>query len=294
MSEITSARARTRPEQTGKSINEQVGAGIARLLSGLVTRFGLVAFLLIAWEIALIGSESFHFRPPSAIFKQFYLNWFSGPATSLFMTPAVWNDVVPSVSRALLGWLLGGLIGVLIGVIAGLNANARGYIDPVVSYLRSIPKAALIPTFLIVFGASDLTRVLAIAFSTIWLVLLNTMQGVRSLDPVMRQTAVAFNIPQWRRLTHIVIPAASPKIIAGLRVTLSLALIIMLLSEWVLSSNGIGYYLINSQRNYDITDMWSTVLLIGLIGYILNTAFLMAEKRLLRWHEGAQGRGEAR
>ena len=293
MTQLSSIDTPVVPISAGGNATGWMAAATASLLRGFVVRFGLIVFLLAAWEISLLGAESFHFRAPSAIFYQFYQTWFSGPASSFFLTPAVWNDVVPSVLRALAGWSLGGLIGVVVGIAAGSSARARGYIDPMVSYLRSIPKAALIPTFLIVFGASDVTRVLAITFSTIWLVLMNTMQGVRSLDPVMRQTGIAFNIPRWRRLTHIVIPAASPKIIAGLRVTLSLSLIVMLVSEWVLSSNGIGFYLINSQRNYDITEMWSAVLLIALIGYFLNTAFLVAEKRLLRWHEGAQGRGEA-
>lgn len=271
----------------------KVAAAAWELLSRFVIRFGLIGLLLAIWQLALSGGGSFHFKPPSEIFYQFYLTWFSGPASALFTTPALWNDVVPSVSRALAGWAVGGAAGIAVGIAAGLSAPARGYIDPVVSYLRSIPKAALIPTFLIVFGANDLTRVVAISFSTIWLVLLNTMQGVRSLDPVMRQTGLAFQIPAWRRLAFIIIPAAMPKIVAGLRVTLSLSLIVMLVSEWILTSNGIGYYLIERQRNYDITEMWSAVVMIAIIGYLLNTVFLVAERRVLHWHDGAQGRREA-
>ncbi len=206
------------------------------------------------------------------------------------MTPAVFNDVLPSFARALGGWALGGALGVAIGIVAGRYAAARGYIDPVVNYLRSIPKAALVPTFLIIFGAYDATRVIAIAASTIWLVLLNTMQGVRALDPVMRDTGRVFRIPALKQLTHIVIPAASPKILAGLRVTLSMSLIVMLVSEWVLTDNGLGYYLLDRQRNYDVTEMWAAFVLLALIGYGLNTAFLALERRLMRWHEGAHGR----
>lgn len=76
--------------------------------------------------------------------------------------------------------------------------------------------------------------------------------------------------------------------------TLSLSLIVMLVSEWILTDNGLGFYLINAQRNYEITEMWSALLMLALIGYALNTVFLVVERRLLRWHEGASGRGEAR
>lgn len=261
-----------------------------RIARELLIRFGLIVALFALWELALYGQDSFQFKPPSAIFAKMHEVWFSGPVTSLFLTPAFWNDVVPSIARALGGWMLGGLVGVAVGIAAGRSLWARGYIDPVVNYLRSIPKAALVPTFLIVFGANDVTRVVAIAVSTVWLVLLNTMQGVRALDPVMRDTGRAFRIPAWKQLTHIVIPAASPKIIAGLRVTLSLSLIVMLVSEWLLTDSGLGYYLIDRQRNYDITEMWAAFLLLACIGYGLNSAFVMIERRLLRWHDAAHGR----
>jgi ABC-type nitrate/sulfonate/bicarbonate transport system permease component len=261
-----------------------------RIARELLIRFGLIVALFALWELALHGQDSFQFKPPSAIFAKMHEVWFSGPVTSLFLTAAFWNDVVPSIARALGGWMLGGLVGVAVGIAAGRSLWARGYIDPVVNYLRSIPKAALVPTFLIVFGANDVTRVVAIAVSTVWLVLLNTMQGVRALDPVMRDTGRAFRIPAWKQLTHIVIPAASPKIIAGLRVTLSLSLIVMLVSEWLLTDSGLGYYLIDRQRNYDITEMWAAFLLLACIGYGLNTAFVMIERRLLRWHDAAHGR----
>jgi ABC-type nitrate/sulfonate/bicarbonate transport system permease component len=263
----------------------------AQAAGALVIRFGLLIALFAAWEALLWGRDSFQFKPPSAIFARMHELWFSAPASALFLTPAFWGDVVPSVARALSGWLLGGAVGIVVGIAAGRSLALRGYLDPVVNYLRSIPKAALVPTFLIVFGATDATRVIAIAVSCVWLVLLNTLQGVRALDPVLRDTGRAFQIPAWKQLTHIVIPAAAPKIMAGLRVTLSLSLIVMLVSEWVLTDNGLGYFLIDRQRNYDITEMWAAFLLLACIGYLLNSAFLLVEQRLLAWHAGAHGRG---
>jgi ABC-type nitrate/sulfonate/bicarbonate transport system permease component len=277
---------------TGESAGARALSTATSFAHTLLIRFGLIVAVLAAWELALWGRDFFQFKPPSTIFATMYATWFSGPASSLFLTPAVFNDVLPSVSRALAGWALGGIVGIVVGIAAGRSLALRGYVDPVVSYLRSIPKAALVPTFLIVFGASDATRIIAISASTVWLVLLNTMQGVRTLDPVMRDTGRAFRIPAWKQLTHIVIPAASPKIIAGLRVTLSLSLIVMLVSEWLLTDSGLGFYLLDRQRNYDIAEMWAALLLLALIGYLLNSAFLAVEYRLLRWHAGAHGRAE--
>ena len=293
--------APTLPRPAEVELQENSPASIARAALRLVGRalvslfvgFGLIAALLLAWELALTGRDLFQFKPPSVILAKMYETWFSGPPWHLFMTEAVWRDIVPSLVRALGGWALGAVIGIAVGIIAGRLPRARGYIDPVVSYLRSIPKAALVPTFIIVFGASEVTRVIAIAASTIWLVLMNTMHGVRTLDPVMRDTGRVFHIPAWKQLTHIILPFAAPKIFAALRVTLSLALKVMLVAEWLLTDYGLGYYLLDRQRNYAIAEMWSALFMLALLGYLLNVLFLMVERRLLAWHEGAHGRASA-
>ncbi len=267
---------------------------VGRGLINLLVAGGLIVVLLLIWEAALAGRDLFQFKPPSVILKTLWQTWLSGPPLHLFMTEAVWRDIMPSLARALGGWALGAIIGIVVGVIAGCFPRARGYIDPVVSYLRSIPKAALVPTFIIVFGASEVTRVIAIAASTIWLVLMNTMHGVRTLDPVMRDTGLVYHIPAWKRLTHIILPFAAPKIFAALRVTLSLALKVMLVAEWLLTDYGLGFYLLDKQRNYEIAEMWSALLMLAILGYFLNVVFLIVERRVLAWHDGAHGRREAR
>lgn len=263
------------------------------IVSSLVIAFGLVGALLLLWELALWGRDLFQFKPPSVIIATLYQTWLSGPLKHLFLTEAVWRDIVPSLLRALGGWGLGAVIGIAVGIVAGWFPRARGYIDPIVSYLRSIPKAALVPTFIIVFGASEVTRVVAIAASTIWLVLMNTMHGVRTLDPVMRDTGRVFHIPPWRQLTRIILPFAAPKIFAALRVTLSLSLKVMLVAEWLLTDYGLGFYLLDKQRNYEIAEMWSALFMLAILGYLINIVFLMVERRLLAWHEGAHGRAGA-
>ncbi len=266
---------------------------VVRAIGSLVISFGLLVALLLLWEATLTGRNLFQFKPPSTILTTLWRTWLSGPPSHLFMTQAVWHDIVPSLARALGGWALGAIIGITVGIVAGHFPRARGYIDPVVSYLRSIPKAALVPTFIIVFGASEVTRVIAIAASTIWLVLMNTMHGVRTLDPVMRDTGRVFHIPPWKQLTHIILPFAAPKIFAALRVTLSLALKVMLVAEWLLTDYGLGFYLLDKQRNYEIAEMWSALFMLAILGYLLNVGFLLIERRVLRWHDGVHGRTEA-
>jgi ABC-type nitrate/sulfonate/bicarbonate transport system permease component len=122
----------------------------------------------------------------------------------------------------------------------------------------------------------------------VWPVLLNAIDGVRGIDPTLRETARVYRIPPLQTLLSVVLPAASPRIFAGMRTALSLALILMVISEMEASTNGIGFFILQSQRSFAIPDMWSGMLLLGLIGFAFNAGFVEVERRVLRWHRGAQ------
>lgn len=261
-----------------------MSAQLRNVSRNAVLRAGPAVLAVSLWEWAARSGDSLFFPPPSQILDRTLQLWFSGPVTGGFLTERFYTDVVPSAARALGGWLLGALIGVGIGLIAGQWARATGYLDPPVNFLRSLPKPAIVPVFLLVFGAGDLMRIGLIAFGCIWPVLLNTLQGVRSVPPAYRETACAFHIPLHRQFLSIIVPAALPKIAAGMRVTLSLSLILMVLSEWLLSDDGLGHFLISAQRTFDVLDMWAAIVLLGVLGYLLNAGFLAMENRVLNWH----------
>jgi ABC-type nitrate/sulfonate/bicarbonate transport system permease component len=111
---------------------------------------------------------------------------------------------------------------------------------------------------------------------------------VRGIDATLRETARVYRIPPLRRLVSVILPAASPRIFAGMRTALSLALILMVISEMEASTNGIGFFILQSQRSFAIPDMWSGMLLLGLLGFALNAGFVELERHMLRWHRGAQ------
>jgi ABC-type nitrate/sulfonate/bicarbonate transport system permease component len=122
----------------------------------------------------------------------------------------------------------------------------------------------------------------------LWPVLLNTIDGVTGIDPTLRDTARVYGVKGPGLLRRIVLPAASPQIFAGMRTSLSLALILMVISEMVASTNGIGFFVLQSQRSFAIPEMWSGILLLGLLGYLLNVVFVLVERRVLAWHRGAR------
>ena len=162
--------------------------------------------------------------------------------------------------------------------------------DPVVQFLRAIPPPALLPPFIVLLGIGDLMKVALIGFGVVWPIVINTADGVASVEPGHRETARAYRIGPVDQLTRIVLPSAAPKIFAGLRVSLSIAVILMVISEVVATVNGIGFELVQAQRTFRSLDVWATIVLLGIIGYALNGLLGLVERRVLRWHPHAAER----
>jgi len=135
-------------------------------------------------------------------------------------------------------------------------------------------------------GIDDEMKIFMIAFASFFPVLLNTYSGVRSVDPVQLQTARTFGVAGWKLLWQIVLPASSPYIFTGMRVSLAVALIVMVISEMVAASSGIGYFILSAQRGFKIREMFAGVLTLAALGYVLNRLFLAIENRVLAWHYG--------
>jgi ABC-type nitrate/sulfonate/bicarbonate transport system permease component len=133
-------------------------------------------------------------------------------------------------------------------------------------------------------------EVATIAFGTVWPILLNTIDGARSVDPVQVETARAFRLPGGQRLTRLIIPSTMPRFFAGLRLSVSLALVLMVFAELVGSSNGLGYEMTNAQSSFDMTWVWATLVLLALLGNLLNLLEMALEHRILGWHRGARER----
>jgi len=131
-------------------------------------------------------------------------------------------------------------------------------------------------------------KVAFIAFGVVWPILLNTVKGVRSVEPMQLETAAAFRLTGMRRLGILILPAASPDIFAGLRISLSLALVLMVISEMIAAGSGIGFRILNSQATFNIAGMWAAIGVLALSGVVFNALFSILESRVLRWHGTAR------
>ncbi len=247
------------------------------LAAGLEIAVPLAA--LAAWWLASSDSDSFYFPPLSEILTTFADTW---------LLERVGSDVVPSLARLLAGFALAVVVGVAGGLLLGMSPAARRTTGPIVEFLRAIPPPALIPAAIVVLGVGDVMKVVIIATACVWPILLNTIDGVAGVETTLLDTARSYRIRPADRLRHVILPAALPQIFAGMRTSLSIALIVMVVSEIVASTNGIGFFILESQSSFAIPEMWSGILLLGILGYVLNLGFTRVERRMLRWHRGAR------
>ena len=235
--------------------------------------------LLVLWGLLSANSDTYYFPPLTDILQKFMDTW---------VFERVRSDVVPSLTRLALGYGIACAVAVTVGLALGLSRPLRRATDPIVQFLRAIPPPALLPFGILVLGVGNSMKIFIIAFVCLWPVLLNTIDGVAGVDPTLRETARVYDIGPVDRVLRVTLPAAAPQIFAGMRTALSLALILMVISEMVASTNGIGYFVLESQRTFAIPEMWSGILLLGILGYVLNAVFLLAERRVLRWHRGSR------
>jgi ABC-type nitrate/sulfonate/bicarbonate transport system permease component len=238
---------------------------------------GLPLALLALWWVASAGSESFYLPPLRKIMETFADVWLGARLV---------DDVLPSVVRLLAGFAPATVAGVALGVAVGSSRRLRAACEPVLEFLRAIPPPVLVPIFILIAGIGTTMKVLVIVSGCLWPILLNTVEGVRARDEVLEDTCRAYGIRGAARLRHLVLRSASPQIVTGMRQALAIGIILMVISEMFAASSGLGFTIIHFQRGFAIPEMWSGILLLGLLGVILSLGFGAFEHRVLAWYYG--------
>nr|WP_232328190.1 ABC transporter permease [Kibdelosporangium sp. MJ126-NF4]CEL18253.1 Alkanesulfonates transport system permease protein [Kibdelosporangium sp. MJ126-NF4]CTQ90354.1 Alkanesulfonates transport system permease protein [Kibdelosporangium sp. MJ126-NF4] len=246
----------------------------------------LAALVLVGvWQLVTAAVGHPYFPTPAMIADTAWHIWFSG-------ADAWTTDILPSVGRLLTGWLLAALVGIPAGLALGRSLTATAYASLVLFLARATPATLLLPVFLLIFGIGSTVETAIILWGSIWPILLNTIDGARAVNDVQTDTARAFRIsrPQWIML--VVVPAAGPRIVNGLRMSLGLAMILMVVSEMVGTGSGIGFRLTQAQNQFATVEMWAWIVMISILGYVLNTLLRLVEARVLAWHIGYTGQAD--
>jgi ABC-type nitrate/sulfonate/bicarbonate transport system permease component len=239
---------------------------------------GLPAILVALWWVLSAGSESFFWPPLSSIVKAFPDTWTGDP---------ILHDVLPSLARLVVGYLIALVIGIASGTAIGSSRTLRDLSEPALEFFRAIPPSVLIPVIALFAGYTGWTsKIITIALGCLWPILLNTVEGVRSVDEVLRDTARSYRLGALTTLRHVILRGASPRIATGARQALSIGVILMVISELFGANRGLGAAIVQFQRGFAIPEMWTGIILLGVIGVVLSVVFRIVEHRTLAWYRG--------
>lgn len=252
-----------------------------RVLSALVPLWLPVA-LIAAWWIASSNSTSPFFPPLGDILVETWNQW---------IVFGAWTNAVSSLRNLLIGYLFGTLIGIVGGSVLWRFRPLRQASNPLIYFLYVLPAPALLPAMIAIFGIGDMRQIALIALGSIWPTLLNTLDGMRGIDTVKFDTAKALRLGGARTFRKLVLPGAAPQIAAGLRASLTVAIVLMVVSEMVAASSGVGFFILQAQAEFAIKKMWTGILVLALIGTTLNYLFVFIERRVLRWYYRSRALG---
>ncbi|HEY9247371.1 MAG TPA: ABC transporter permease [Candidatus Methanoperedens sp.] len=238
-------------------------------------------FLLILWESAvrLEYLKPLFFPPPSMIFKTLIEMTDSGELQS---------NVYASLARIFWGFILGTIPGIVLGLIMGWSERARTVLDPVVSAMYSIPKIAIFPLFLLIFGIGELSKIVLIAIGCFFLVLINSMTGVRNINKTYFEVADNYGAGKVKTFTRIILPASLPMVFSGVRLALGGSLLMVVAAEFIAANNGIGAMIWYAWETLETEKIYVGILICGLLGLLFTSVLKKIEKIFIPWEEATQ------
>lgn len=251
------------------------GSVFAERFRQVATALWLPALLILVWWAATRWTTTVFFPPPTEILVETWNQW---------VVFGAWTNVVSSLQNLFIGYLLGALIGIVGGTLLWRFLPLRAAMNPIVYFLYVLPAPALLPAMIAIFGVGEMRQIGLIALGAIWPTLLNSLDGMRGIDEVKFDTAKALRLGGWRTYFRLVLPGSAPSIAAGLRASLAVSIVLMVVSEMVAAQSGIGYFILQAQAEFRILNMWTGILVLALIGTILNYLFVFIERLALRWH----------
>ena len=242
--------------------------------------FAFIALLLAAWQ--LVVATRLVDTPSVPSVSEIVAAWYRVIASG-DMPKELW----PSLYRIALGYGLAILVAVPLGLVMGASRFMYFLLEPLTELLRPIPSSAYIPIAILFLGIGDAMKEFVVFFSCLFPILINTYSGVLAIDPVLIDTGRTFGLRRGEILRRIVFRAAVPHILTGMRISLAIALIVVVVAEMVAGSSGIGYFILDQQRTFRVPEMFAGIFTLGVLGYAANALFLLLESRILRWRPRA-------
>ena len=250
-----------------------------RKLTNWTLGLGTPLLLVAAWGVSSQGSTNTFFPPLGMILERFQALW---------LFDHFGSDVMLSLRNLVIGYALATVIGVGLGFVTALVPVVRWALDPLIHFLRGIPPVALVPIFISLIGFGIEMRLVSITLAAVFPTLIATVDGIRSVDPTLKDVSQVYRLTRTERLAQVYLPAAGPQIASGMQVSLQVAFIVMIASEMLGSSQGIGAMTLLAQQSFMTSDMWAGILLLGVVGFGANLVFEVIKNKVLAWYVGSR------
>lgn len=250
-------------------------AAAARTTRAVRAVLGL-ALLATAWEAApRAGLTDRVFLPP---LSQVLARWWQ-----LAVAGDIWANSRASLLRAGVGFGLAVLIALPLGLAVGWFRTIAELLNPVLTVFWNTAVLALLPVFVLLFGIGEESKIAIVGYACVWPVLLNTISGVRTVDPLLIRAARSLGLGPLRLFQKVILPSAVPSIFTGIRLAGAASILVLVAAEMVGAREGLGFLIINSQANFAIPDMYAAIITVSAIGLAINQFLLALERRLSRW-----------
>jgi len=269
-------------------VTSRLPRGLLKRVGSLVTAsertarrsLGLAGFVAL-WEVfAVLNRSSLYLINPNLLPAPHEI---ITAGFEMAQTGVLWTDMSVSLARAVQGFALAAVLGVLWGLLTGYLPLFEDVTGPVIEVIRPIPPLAFLPMFIIWFGIGEPSKVLFIAFSCFFPIYLSTAQGVRFTDPVLIRAARSLGASRAQIFFHVILRAALPEIMTGLRLGFGMAFFVLVAAELIAADAGLGYRIQEARNQFRVEIMFLGAFLIGVLGFAIGTGLRWLQGYILRW-----------
>ncbi|MBF6202764.1 ABC transporter permease [Streptomyces gardneri] len=242
----------------------------------------VIALFLLLWQIApALGLVDEVFLPPFSVVAQAFAD--------LVVSGEMWTHISASLNRSLVGYSLALAAGIPVGISIAWYRPVADFLNPILELFRNTAALALLPVFLLILGIGETSKVAIVVYASFFPILLNTITGVRTVDPLLVKSAASLGFSPLRLFQKVILPAALPSIFTGLRMAAASSILVLLAAEMFGARAGLGYLITAAQQNFAIPNMYAGILAISLLGLGFNGLLVALERRLSRWRAPANG-----
>jgi NitT/TauT family transport system permease protein len=247
-----------------------------------IFQIGAVLLLLSLWEIfPSLGLVNPHFLPPLSVTLK--------SAWALLVAKQLQGHILISLKRIITGLGLALLVGYPLGLLMGWFRDFEKIVDAPLQAGRQISALALFPVFILIFGIGEVSKAIIIFWASFWPILLNTVVGVKSIEPILIRSARSMGANRGKLFINLIVPAAAPATFTGIRLGASYAFMVLVAAEMVGANSGLGFLVLNSQETFRIPEMYAAIITLCLFGLLINHILLYLECRATRWRQARAG-----